>query len=55
MKLLYVGTVANESDAPHCEEPPPWLDLTKLGTLSRTAEKHAQSNTDCNGALVPDT
>ena len=31
-----------------------WLDPTKLGTLSRAAEKHAQANTDCNGALVLD-
>ena len=41
-------------EALHCEEPHPWLDPTKLGTLSRTAEKHAQANTDCNGPLVPD-
>ena len=54
VKLLYVGTLANESDALHCEEPQPWLDPTKLGTLSRIAEMHAQANTDCTGALVPD-
>ena len=54
VKLLYDGTVVNESDALRCEEPHPWSDLTKLGTFSRTVEKHAQVNTDCNGALVPD-
>ena len=51
-KLSYDGNVVNESDALTCEEPNPWLDLAKLETLSRTAEKDAQANTDCNGALV---
>ena len=46
--------LVNESDALHCEELHLWLEKTKLGTLSSTAEKHAQANTDCNGALVPD-
>ena len=54
VKLSYDGTVASESDAPLCEGPHLWLDPTKLETLSHTAEKHAQANTDCNGALVPD-
>ena len=31
--------------------PHPWLDPTKLETLSHIAEKHEQVNTDCNGAL----
>ena len=53
VKLLYDGTVAKESDALRCEEPHPWSDLIELKTLSRTAEKHAQVNTDCSGALVP--
>ena len=53
-KLLYDRTVVNESDALHCVEPHLWLDPTKLETLSHTAEKHAQANTDYNGALVPD-
>ena len=30
-----------------------WI-LPSWGQLSRVAEKHAQANTDCNGALVPD-
>ena len=53
-KLVYDGTVVNESDALRCEELHLWSDLTKLGTLSRTAEKHEQVNTDCNGASDPD-
>ena len=36
----YDGTVVNESDVLHCEKPRPWLDPTKLETLSRIAEKH---------------
>ena len=50
----YHGTVVNESDVPLCERPHPWLDPTKLETLSRTAEKHEQANMDCTGALDQD-
>ena len=53
-KLSYDGTVVNEYDAPLCERPHLWLDPTKSEKLSRTAEKHAQANTDGNGTLVPD-
>ena len=50
----YDGTVAIELDVLLCEEAHPWLDPTKLETLSRTAEKHEQANMDCNGALDQD-
>ena len=50
----YDGTAVDESDALRCEVPHPWSDLTKLETLSRTAEKHAQVSTDCTGASDPD-
>ena len=48
-KLSYDGTAVNESERPHL-----WLDPAKSEILSRIAEKHAQANTDYNGALVPD-
>ena len=54
MKRSYDGIVANGSDAPLYERLHLWLDLTKLGTLSRTAEKHVQVNMDCTLALVLD-
>ena len=47
-------TVVNESDALHCEERHPWLDLTTLVTLSGTAEQRAQVNTDVNGVSDQD-
>ena len=40
VKRSYDGTVANELDVLLCERPHPWLDPTKLETLSRIAEKH---------------
>ena len=46
--------LANELDVLLCENPHPWLDPTRLETLSRIAEKHEQVNMDCNGALDPD-
>ena len=54
VKRSYDGTVAIESDALLCERPHPWLDPTKLETLSRIAEKHEDVNMDCNGTLVRD-
>ena len=37
VKRSYDGTVANELDVLLCERPHPWLDPTKLETLSRIA------------------
>ena len=46
--------VANGPDVLLCERPDLWLDSAMFETLFRIAEKHAQANTDCNGASVPD-
>ena len=54
VKLSYAGIAVNESDVLLYERPHPWLDPTKLETLSCFAEKHVQVNMDCNGASVPD-
>ena len=54
VKRSYDGTAVNESDALLCERLHPWLDPTKLETLSRTAEKHERVNMDYNGASVQD-
>ena len=54
VKRSYDGTVASDLDVVLCERPLPWLDPTKLETLSRVAKKHVQANTDCKGASVPD-